>query len=157
MQGFAAVTLSAVVAASTPLARDAMRDAAVSQIGEAYVAELDADWTVSREVRMPCPVESGCAVDLGLVDGGLKAVHVRFEPMKAGEVAVTSRLEDASGGASAARGATLAVDRSGFGASHYAIEQAYPGATGRIILVAVRVPGWTATGATATDAGAEHT
>ena len=155
MQGFAAVMLSAFVAAQTPLARDALRDAPPPQAGEAYVAELDADWNVSREVRTACPLDAGCALDLGLSAGALKAVHVLFDPMKAGRVAVTSRLEDASGGASAARDATLAVDRSGFGASHYAIEQLHPGAAGRIILVAVRVPGWAATGGAASDA--EHT
>ena len=156
MQGFAAALLSTAVAASTPSFGAPLRDASAFPVAEAYVAELDADWNVAREIRVPCPVESGCAVDLGLGDGDLKAVHVRFDRVNAGQVAVTSRLEGAAGDASPAHGETLAVDRSGFGASHYAIERSRPGAAGGIIVVAVRVPGWTGTGTGAGAPGADH-
>ena len=106
--------------------------------------------TSAKEVRLPCEVAVGCAVDLGLGDAGLAAVHVRFDAMRSGKIGVSSRLEDQSGRASAPQAATLALDSSGFGASHYdAGAAAPPGVTlgavdGKIIMVAVRVPGWLA-------------
>jgi len=157
MHGFAALMMSAVIACCGPVARGMVRqaDVAASDVGEAYVAELDADWTVSREIRVPCSIDDGCSVDLGLGDPGLVAVHVRFDPMHAGKVEVSSRLEGRAGQASAARDDTLAIDRSGFGAGHYEASVAPAGTDGKIILVAVRISGWTAHGAAA--AGAERT
>ncbi len=145
MHGFAALMMSAVIAASAPAVRDAVRpvDDTASDLGEAYVAELDADWNVSRDIRVPCSIDLGCAVDLGLGDPGLAAVHVRFDAIRAGKVEVTSRVEDRAGRASAAQDDVLALDRSGFGASHYEAHTA-SGAQGGIIVMAVRVPGWTA-------------
>ena len=152
MHGFAALLMSGLVAASGPATRNMVHhvDATASDVGEVYVAELDADWNVAKEVRLPCEVAVGCAVDLGLGDAGLAAVHVRFDAMRSGKIAVSSRLENQAGLASAPQVATLALDRSGFGASHYdAGAAAPPGVTlgavdGKIIMVAVRVPGWTA-------------
>ncbi len=121
MHGFAALLMAGLVAASGPVSRDMVRhvDATASDLGEVYVAELDADWNVAKEVRLPCEVAIGCAVDLGLGDAGLAAVHVRFDAMRSGKIDVSSRLEDLTGRASAPQAATLALDRSGFGASHY--------------------------------------
>lgn len=151
MHGFAALMMSAVIACCGPVARGMVRqaDAAASDVGEAYVAELDADWNVSREIRVPCSIDDGCSVDLGLGDPGLVAVHVRFDPIQAGKVEVSSRLEDRAGHASAPQDATLAIDRTGFGAGHYQASVAPAGSDGKIILMAVRIPGWTAHGAAA--------
>ncbi len=157
MHGFAALMMSAVIACCGPVARGMVgqADVAASDVGEAYVAELDADWNVAREIRVPCSMDDGCSVDLGLGDADLAAVHVRFDPMHAGTVDVSSRLEDRAGHASAARDDTLAIDRSGFGAGHYDAGVAPAGTDGKIILMAVKIPGWTALGAAA--AGAERT
>jgi len=154
MHGFAALMMSAVIACSGPVARGMVRqaDVAASDVGEAYVAELDADWNVLREIRVPCSIDDGCSVDLGLGDPGLAAVHVRFDPMQAGKVEVSSRLEDRAGHASAARDATLAIDRAGFGAGHYETSVVPAGTDGKIILMAVKIPGWTAHGGAATGA-----
>ena len=155
MHGLAALLMSGLVAASGPVTRDMVHhvDATASETGEVYVAELDADWNVAKEVRLPCEVAVGCAVDLGLGDAGLAAVHVRFDAMRSGKIVVSSRLEDQSGRASAPQAATLALDSSGFGASHYDAGAAAPPAVtlgavdGKIIMMAVRVPGWLAPGA----------
>ena len=154
MHGFAGLMMSTVIACCGPVTRDMARQADVtaSDLGEAYVAELDADWNVSREIRVPCSVDDGCSVDLGLGDPGLAAVHVRFDPMHAGKVEVSSRLEDRVGHASAAKDETLAIDRSGFGAGHYEASVAPAGTAGKIFLIAVRVPGWTARGTAAARA-----
>ncbi len=154
MHGFAALLMSTLVAASGPVARDITQhvDATAFNVGEVYVAELDADWNVAKEVRLPCEIAVGCAVDLGLGNTGLAAVHVRFDAMRSGKIDVSSRLEDQSGRASAPQAATLALDGSGFGASHYdASAAALPGMTlgavdGKIIMMAIRVPGWIAPG-----------
>ena len=155
MHGFAALLMAGLVATSGPVSRDMVRhvDATASDLGEVYVAELDADWNVAKEIRLPCEVAIGCAVDLGLGDAGLAAVHVRFDAMRSGKIDVSSRLEDLTGRASAPQAATLSLDSSGFGASHYEASLAAPPGTsigavdGKIIMVAVRVPGWTAPGA----------
>lgn len=150
MRAFAASILAAVIAASgSPPVRagdlgQSAAEPAAPPVGEAYVAELDADWNVTREIRVPCPADAGCAVDLGLGDAGLAAVHVRFYAIRAGAVAVSSRLEDLAGRASPAEAETLALDRAGFAASHHDAAMA-PGAPGdRIILMAVKMPGWVA-------------
>ena len=155
MHGLAALLMSGLVAASGPVTRDMVHhvDATASETGEVYVAELDADWNVAREVRLPCEVAVGCAVDLGLGDGGVAAGHGRCDAMRAGTRGGARRLEDQAGRASAPQAATLALDSSGFGASHYdAGAAAPPGVTlgavdGKIIMMAVRVPGWLAPGA----------
>ena len=159
MQGFGALVMSALLSASSPLVLDAVRQADVSgsSAGEAYVAELDADWNVTREVRVACPAEAGCAVDLDLGDAGLAAVHVRFDPLRAGAVAVTSRLEDRQGHASTAQNESLPLDRSGFGAGHYEAKMDASAPAGRIIMMAVKLPGWTAPAGPAPSAGAERT
>ena len=145
MQTLGALVLAALTAAAIPPAQPApVRAAAAAPVGEAYVAELDADWNVTREVRVACPAEAGCAVDLDLAGSGLAAVHVRFDPLRSGAVAVSSRLEGRDGSASAAQDETLSLDRTGFGAGHYEARIAATGAGGPIIMMAVRVPGWTA-------------
>ena len=159
MQSFVALLMSAVVAASAPVGRGLLASADVPDrpAGEAYVAELDADWNVTREVRVACPVEAGCVVDLALDDPALAAVHVRFDPLRAGAVAVKSRLEDRSGGASAAQDEILALDRTGFAAGHYEARMAASGSDGRVIMMAVRVPGWTAPGGSGASPAADRT
>lgn len=160
MQAFAALLMSAVIAASVPAARNAVVPAdapAPGAAGEAYVAVLDADWNVTRETRVACPVDAGCAVDLTLGDAGLAAVHVRFDPPRSGAVAVRSRLEDRAGRASDAEDETLALDRTGFGAGHYEARMTASSAGGPVIMMAVRVPGWTAPAARAAPGTAERT
>lgn len=150
MQTFGALVMAAVAAAAVPAApRAPVRAEAPSAVAEAYVAALDADWNVTREVRVACPAEAGCAVDLdlaeaGLAAAGLAAVHVRFDPLRSGAVAVSSRLEGRDGSASAAEDKTLSLDRTGFGADHYEARFAATGPGGPIIMMAVKVPGWTA-------------
>ena len=107
MHGLAALLMSTLVAASGPVTRDFTHHVGTSpaDVGEVYVAELDADWNVAKEVRLPCEVDVGCAVDLGLADAGLAAVHVRFDAMRSGKIDVSSRLEDQAGRASAPQAA----------------------------------------------------
>lgn len=159
MQGFVALLMSGVLAAAVPAARQSVvhADAVVADMGEAYVAELDADWNVTREIRVACPVDAGCAVDLSLPDAHLAAVHVRFDAPKAGSVAVSSRLEDRDGRASAAEADTLSLDRTGFGASHHEARMSSPDADGHVIMVAVRVPGWAGPGTSTPASGAQRT
>lgn len=148
MQAFAALLMTAAIAASTPTVQGAVRPAdAPAPAAEAYVALLDADWNVTRETRVNCSVEAGCAVDLALGGPDLAAVHVRFDPPRAGGVAVRSRLEHRDGRASPAEDEALALDRTGFGAGHYEAGATASAADGRIVVMAVRVPGWTAPGA----------
>ena len=71
MQSFGALALAAALSAAAPAAQQS-RPAALSDAGEVYVAELDADWNVSREIRMPCDVDQGCAVDLALSSAGAR-------------------------------------------------------------------------------------
>jgi hypothetical protein len=145
MQTFGALVMAAVTAAAIPAApREAVRADAPMAVAEAYVAVLDADWNVTREIRVACPAEAGCAVDLALAEAGLAAVHVRFDPLRSGAVAVSSRLEGRDGSASAAEDKTLSLDRTGFGADHYEARLAATGPDGPIIMMAVKVPGWTA-------------
>lgn len=158
MQGLVALLMSGVVAAAVPPARQSLvRAEAAVDVAEAYVAELDADWNVTREIRVACPVEAGCAVDLSLPDAHLAAVHVRFDALRAGTVAVSSRLEDRDGRASAAEAEILSLDRTGFGASHYEARMTTPDSDGHVIMMAVRVPGWTAPGPATPALGAQRT
>jgi hypothetical protein len=147
MHGFAALLMSGLVAATVPAQQSFVDHAGVtaSAVGEVYVAELDADWNVAREVRVPCSIDAGCAVDLGLTQAGLASVHVRFDAMRAGKIAVSSRVEDLTGHAAAQPDLSLALDRSGFGAAHYEPNAVQVGTDGKnIIMMAVRVPGWSA-------------
>ena len=145
MQTLGALVMAALTAAAVPAARaEPARAEAASPVAEAYVAALDADWNVTREVRVACPAEAGCAVDLDLADAGLAAVHVRFDPLRSGAVAVSSRLEGRDGSASPADDRMLSLDQTGFGAGHYEARLAATGPGGPIIMMAVRVPGWTA-------------
>ncbi len=156
MQALSALVLSAALAAAAPGARQGgvRADAAAGGMGEAYVAELDADWNVTREIRVACPAQAGCAVDLALAHAGFAAVHVRFDAMRGGAVAVRSRLEGPDGRASEAEDKVLDLDRTGFGADHYAA-RLVPGAPdGPVIMMAVKVPGWTAPAPGAPAAGA---
>lgn len=145
MQSFGALLLAAAVAGAAPAGPGPVATVG-APAAEAYVAELDADWNVKREIRVACPTQAGCAVDLALDDPTMAAVHVRFDPMRAGSVAVRSRLEDRAGRASSAEEEVLALDRAGFAAGHYEARMAASGSDGRIILMAVRVPGWTGPG-----------
>lgn len=150
MQTIGALVLAALAAAAISPARPApVRADAPARAGEAYVAVLDADWNVTREVRVACPADAGCAVDLDVAEAGLAAVHVRFDPLRSGAVAVSSRLEGRDGSASPAQDETLSLDRTGFGAGHYEAPRAAAGAGGPIIMMAVKVPGWTAPAARA--------
>ena len=146
MQALAALVLTAVLATSAPTARQDAPPATASAgaSAEAYVAELDADWNVTRETRVACPAQAGCAVDLALSQADLAAVHVRFDPMRAGTVAVRSRLEGRDGRASTPEDKTLSLDSSGFGADHYEARLMPGGSEGPIIMMAVKVPGWAA-------------
>lgn len=159
MQSIGAVLIAVLAAASATAAPLGVVRAAVSAapIGEAYVAELDADWNVTREIRVACPAEAGCTVDLPLTDPSLAAVHVRFAAPQAGAVAVTSRLEDRAGRASTQEAESLSLDRDGFGASHYAAAMAGSDSAGRTIMMAVKIPGWTAPEAVGLSHGAERT
>lgn len=159
MQALGAILIAVVAATSgNAVPRDLVRaDPSTAPVGEAYVAELDADWNVTREIRVACPAEAGCTVDLPLADPALAAVHVRFAPPQAGAVAVTSRLEDRSGRASAQEAESLSLDRAGFGASHYAAAMAGPGSAGPTIMMAVKIPGWTAPASVGISRGAERT
>ena len=163
MQSFAALMVSVVLAAAGPLTQHALQATTVLTSGEVYVAELDANWNVTREVRLPCAIELGCMVDLG-------RVHVRFESVRAGEVAVNSVIEDASGKAAPQEVVTLALDRAGFGVGHYeagpveaaaqdGIEvPAAARADGRpIILMAVKAPGWVAPAGFLSPGGGDRT
>jgi hypothetical protein len=157
MQALGAILIAALAATSgtaVPLHR---ADVAAVPVGEAYVAELDADWNVTREIRVACPAEAGCSVDLPLADPSLTAVHVRFAPARAGTVAVTSRLEDRTGRASPQEAESLSLDRAGFGASHYVAAMDGADTAGRTILMAVKVPGWTAPAVVGAPHGDERT
>jgi len=146
MQALAALVLTAAMATSAPATRRDVQPspASAGATAEAYVAELDADWNVTRETRVACPAEAGCAVDLALADAGLAAVHVRFDPMRSGTVSVRSRLEARDGRASSPEDKTLSLDSSGFGADHYEARLMPGSPEGPIIMMAVKVPGWTA-------------
>lgn len=159
MQGFAALMMTVAIAATTPAVRDAVRPAdAAAPAAEAYVAVLDAQWNVTREMRVACPVESGCAVDLALGDPEFSAVHVRFDPPQAGAVAVTSRLEHRDGRASQAEDEVLSLDHTGFAAGHYDARTTVSTAeAGPIVMVAVRVPGWTSSAPAPAPAPAQRT
>ena len=109
---------------------------------EIYVAELDGAWNVAREVRLRCEAARGCVADL---DGPTR-VHVRFDPHGVGTIAVSSRVEDASGQSTAQPGLTLTLDGKGFGAGH--IETAAAGGP-RILMLAVQAPGLAGPGARA--------
>jgi hypothetical protein len=159
MQSFGAVFVVVVAAAfGNAGPRDVVRaDAVTAPVGEAYVAELDSDWNVTREIRVACPTEAGCTVDLPLTDPALAAVHVRFAAPQAGTVAVTSRLEDRSGRASAQEAESLSLDHAGFGAFHYAAAMTGADSAGRTIMMAVKIPGWTAPEAVGVPHGADRT
>lgn len=146
MQRFAALLASAFVAASGAFAevpQKAVGDAAA--VNEVYVAELDADWNVAREVRLPCSADTGCAVDLGGA-GTKPLVHVRFDAVRGGSIAVSSSVVDASGRAVVQPAAVVTLDRTGFGAVHFdaAALAAGTGDGQRIIMMAVKAPGWLA-------------
>ncbi len=159
MQSIGAVFIAVLAAAyGTAAPHGVVRaDVSVAPVGEAYVAELDADWNVTREVRVACPAEAGCTVDLPLNDPDFAAVHVRFASPQAGSVAVTSRLEDLSGRASSQEAESLALDHAGFGASHYVATMTGEASAGRTIMIAVKIPGWTAPEAVGVSHGAERT
>lgn len=159
MQALGAILIAALAAGSGHwMTRDVVpAETTSAPIGEAYVAELDADWNVTREIRVACPADAGCTVDLPLTDPGLAAIHVRFAAPQAGAVAVTSRLEDRDGRASAQEAESLSLDRAGFGASHHAATMAASDSAGRTIMMAIKVPGWTAPEAIGLSHGAERT
>ena len=158
MQSFAALVLSAALAISAPMSQEILRASSDGpDAGEVYVAELDADWNVAREIRQPCALERGCTVDLGLTHAGLGRVRVRFDVARSGKITVNSVLEDRSGKAAAQAAMTLALDPTGFGVGHFTakpLSTAAGDGTGAadlgsadgqpIILLAVRVPGWVA-------------
>lgn len=158
MQPYAALVISAVLAASAPMTQRALHfERALPDTSEVYVAELDADWNVAREIRQPCGLDRGCTVNLGLTQGRLGRIHVRFDAAGSGRIAVNSVLEDQAGKPAAQPVMMLALDTSGFGAGHYAAVPVEPIArrdaaaatvsgteAQPIILVAVRAPGWVA-------------
>jgi hypothetical protein len=109
---------------------------------EIYVAELDRDWTVTREVRLRCEAARGCAADL---DGPTR-VRVRFEPHGVGAVSVSSRIEDAAGQGTDQPALTLTLDGKGFGAGHI---EAVAGGAGRVLMLAVQAPALVGPGARA--------
>ena len=92
MQRLGALLVSAGLAGLLPVApvTAARADVAAAAGGEAYVAELDADWNVQRETRVACSPDAGCAVDLVLGHPDLAAVHVRFDAPQGGAVAPAS-------------------------------------------------------------------
>ncbi len=141
MQQFAALLMSGVVAALGLVPATPQRSAAeTSSAAEVYVAELDADWNVAREIRIPCSAEAGCTVDLPGADAKALTLHVRFDAIRGGAVAVSSAVEDPAGQATVRPAATLTLDRTGFGAIHFDA----CGEGRGIIMMAVKVSGWQA-------------
>lgn len=146
----AAVLLMAVSAKDAVIDRTAQQPA----LGEAYVAELDGDWNVTREMRVPCSIDAGCVVDLGLGAPGASHVKVRFEGLRSGKVAVATDFVDGAGRLLHRSARAIGIDRSGFGADHFqpmpgepaptAGADALPGGDKPILLMAVKVPGWAA-------------
>jgi hypothetical protein len=132
MHAAALILSAALVTASAPAEMPAPP---AGDRAEVYVAELDREWNVAREVRVVCDARSACAADL---DGGVK-VHVRFDPLGGGAVAVSSRIEDGTGQTKQAPDVTLSLDRKGFGATHF--ETASLGEGSRILMMAVQAPG----------------
>ena len=143
MQSFGALAFAAALAAAGPAVQHA-RPAAASDAAEVYVAELDADWNVSREIRMPCDVDRGCAVDLALSSVGAGRLHVQFDAVHAGKVAIESLISDASGRALQQPALSLSLDHEGFAAAHVGPDGAQSTAAGHVILMAVKVPGFLA-------------
>lgn len=129
--------LSSAPGVSAPRAEEAGLHA------EVYVAELDGDWNVAREVRLRCEPARGCAAEL---DGPTR-VRVRFAPLGDGAVAVSSRLEDAAGHSLPQPELTLALDGRGFAVGR--IETGASGGEPRILMLAVQAPGLVAPGARA--------
>lgn len=151
MQSFGALALAAALSAAAPSVQQS-RPAALSDAGEVYVAELDADWNVSREIRMPCDVDQGCAVDLALSSAGAGRLHVRFDAVHAGKVAIESMIRDDSGRAQQQPALSLSLDHEGFAATHVGADAAQSSAAGPVILMAVKVPGFLAPAAQALPA-----
>ena len=144
MQALAALVLLSALATSSPPAHQDVPSASAEATAGAYLAELHADWHLTRETRVACPAEAGCAIDLALAHEGLAAVHVRFEPLRAGLIVVRSRLEGRDGRASGPENKTLSLDSTGFGADHYEARMVPCSPEEPIIMMAVKVPGWTA-------------
>ena len=150
MHYMVAIAASVLALAPGPRVSSVHKVADVSDITEVYVAQLDADWTVAKDIRVPCSIDLGCSVDLGLTGSKLARVRVQLDPLRDGQIAVTSATEDQAGHAMRQPDLTLRLDRTGFGADHYeagpvkAAVHDVPGAAGDppIILVAVKVPAW---------------
>ena len=143
MQSFGALAMVVALAAAGPTVQQS-RPAALSDAAEVYVAELDADWNVSREIRMPCDVDRGCAVDLALSSAGAGRLHVRFDPVHAGKVGIESLIRDDSGRAQQQPTVSLSLDHEGFAATHLGPDAVQSSAAGPVFLMAVKVPGFLA-------------
>ena len=155
-----AASALAVAAGHAPTVQKA---AEISTTAEVYVAQMDQDWNVTRQIRVPCSIDEGCAVDLGLDKAGLSRVRVLFDAVRSGKVAVTSVVEDQAGHQLPRLDFTIGLDRSGFGAEHFeagiakAAAQA-DGAEGQpIIMMAVKVPGWAVPLGSSAAAGGDKT
>ena len=141
MQSFGALAVGLALAVTGPTVQHA-KPAATSDAAEVYVAELDADWNVSREVRMPCDVDRGCAVDLALSSAGAGRLHVQFDAVHAGKVEIESAISDAAGRAAPRPSVSLALDHQGFAITHVGAEAAQAAADSHVFVLAVRVPGF---------------
>ncbi|UDL93346.1 hypothetical protein LGH83_12195 [Lichenihabitans sp. PAMC28606] len=120
---------------------------------EVYVAQMDQDWNVTRETRVPCPIETGCVVTFGLSRPDGARVKLLLTGIASGRIAVKTLVEDRDGRSVPQADRSITLDRTGFGADHF-----QPGLTGLaaapaavaavadqpLILLAVKVPGWTA-------------
>ncbi len=150
------ILASAAVLLMAVSTKGAMMDKAAQQpdVGEAYVAELDQDWNVTRERRVPCSIDAGCMVDLGLGHSGSSHVQVRFDGLRSGKVAVATDLVDAAGHHVQRSARAIGIDRSGFGADHFQPLSGEGAPAGEadvvseggkpILLMAIKVPGWAA-------------
>ncbi len=164
MHYFVALAASLLVAASGHGGSNIIQKTAdVSDTTEVYVAQLDTSWDVAREIRVPCSIDLGCSVDLGLAGSKLARVHVQFDPLRNGEIAVSSVTEDQSGRALRQPDLSLHLDRSGFAAAHYeagpakaAVRDAPDASDQPIILMAVKAPAWAVPVGSLSN-GADHT
>lgn len=150
MQSFGALIAVAALAVAGASGPHHRTEAALPAADEAevYVAELDADWNVAREIRVPCDIDRGCALDLALSDTTAGHLHVRFDPVRRGKVDVESSIDDPAGHAVAQPAVSLALDQTGFGATHVDRDAAQPAAATaapkRVFMMAVKVPGFMA-------------
>lgn len=151
MQQAAALLASAFVAASGMVTgQPALHRTSALATPEVYIAELDADWNVAREVRRPCDPGIGCTIDFGGQTDGA-TLRVRFDAGHDGRVHIRSTVENLDGGTGPERSSVVSLDATGFGATHYEAEAAAKpaGSPARVIMVAVSAPGWLADSGTA--------